>query len=107
MAATSPGLAPAMRTRSICRRPVRPRKLYLGNNKSPSQRGAFFLPATLGYALRLDRHASTRDTMQPSTRAALLLIVILAGCTAVYWAGLYGPFLFDDFPNLAALDSID
>ncbi|WP_424681502.1 tetratricopeptide repeat protein [Frateuria sp. YIM B11624] len=45
--------------------------------------------------------------MQPSTRAALLLIVILAGCTAVYWAGLHGPFLFDDFPNLAALDSID
>jgi hypothetical protein len=25
----------------------------------------------------------------------------------MYWAGLHGPFLFDDFPNLAALDSID
>jgi tetratricopeptide (TPR) repeat protein len=24
----------------------------------------------------------------------------------MYWAGLHGPFLFDDFPNLAALDSI-
>jgi hypothetical protein len=31
----------------------------------------------------------------------------LAACATIYWAGLHGPFLFDDFPNLAALDSID
>lgn len=45
--------------------------------------------------------------MQPSTRTSLLLLLTLAGCAAMYWAGLHGPFLFDDFPNLAALDSID
>lgn len=33
---------------------------------------------------------------------ALLLL-----CIALYWSGLHGPFLFDDFPNLAALTSID
>jgi len=47
------------------------------------------------------------NIMQPSTRTALLLMLTLAGCAAIYWAGLHGPFLFDDFPNLAALDSID
>jgi hypothetical protein len=35
------------------------------------------------------------------------LAVILFVCAAIYWPGLHGPFLFDDFPNLAALDSID
>jgi hypothetical protein len=35
------------------------------------------------------------------------LAAILVVCAAVYWPGLHGPFLFDDFPNLAALDSID
>ncbi len=36
-----------------------------------------------------------------------VLAVILIVCTALYWPALHGPFLFDDFPNLAALDSID
>ena len=34
--------------------------------------------------------------------AALLLV-----CITVYWPAMHGPFLFDDFPNLAALTSID
>lgn len=34
---------------------------------------------------------------------ALLLVV----CAALYWPGLHGPFLFDDFPNLSALTSIN
>jgi tetratricopeptide (TPR) repeat protein len=45
--------------------------------------------------------------MQPSTKTALTLIAVLAVCAILYWAGLHGPFLFDDFPNLAALDSVD
>ncbi|UGB46565.1 hypothetical protein LQ772_04510 [Frateuria edaphi] len=45
--------------------------------------------------------------MQASTRTYLLLLLVLAACATMYWAGLHGPFLFDDFPNLAALDSID
>lgn len=34
--------------------------------------------------------------------AALLLV-----CAIMYWPAMHGPFLFDDFPNLAALTSID
>ncbi|MBB6245474.1 hypothetical protein [Rhodanobacter sp. A1T4] len=37
----------------------------------------------------------------------LWLAALLALCAALYWPGLHGPFLFDDFPNLAALASID
>ncbi len=40
-------------------------------------------------------------------RFAVLLISLLAVCAIVYMPGMYGPFLFDDFPNLAALASID
>src|SRR5690348_17020504 len=35
------------------------------------------------------------------------LVIVLVVCCALYWPSLHGPFLFDDFPNLAALDSID
>ncbi|RUL76760.1 hypothetical protein [Dyella choica] len=35
------------------------------------------------------------------------MVLVLAVCTALYWPALHGPFLFDDFPNLAALTSID
>jgi len=45
--------------------------------------------------------------MQATTKVPFLLMITLAVCAAMYWAGLNGPFLFDDFPNLAALDSID
>ena len=37
----------------------------------------------------------------------LWLAALLTLCAALYWPGLRGPFLFDDFPNLAALASID
>lgn len=40
-------------------------------------------------------------------RTWLLLAIVLAICIALYWPALHGPFLFDDFPNLAALSSID
>src|SRR5579859_6562222 len=40
-------------------------------------------------------------------RNSLLLIAILLICIALYWPAMHGPFLFDDFPNLAALTSID
>lgn len=40
-------------------------------------------------------------------RAWLWLAVILLVCIALYWPALHSPFLFDDFPNLAALTSID
>jgi hypothetical protein len=40
-------------------------------------------------------------------RAWLWLIVVLFICSAIYWPALRGPFLFDDFPNLSALTSID
>lgn len=33
----------------------------------------------------------------------IFLLILLAGTLAVYWPGLSGPFLFDDFPNLAGL----
>jgi tetratricopeptide (TPR) repeat protein len=37
----------------------------------------------------------------------LLLAIVLVACVVIYWPGMHGPFLFDDFPNLAALTSID
>jgi tetratricopeptide (TPR) repeat protein len=37
----------------------------------------------------------------------LWLAMLLALCSALYWPALHGPFLFDDFPNLAALTSVD
>lgn len=37
----------------------------------------------------------------------LWLIAVLLACVALYWPGMHGPFLFDDFPNLAALTSIN
>lgn len=40
-------------------------------------------------------------------RASICLAILLAICTVLYWPSLHGPFLFDDFPNLAALTSID
>lgn len=36
-----------------------------------------------------------------------LMAAVLAGCACLYWPALHGPFLFDDFPNLDALTSID
>jgi hypothetical protein len=41
------------------------------------------------------------------TRAWFGLGVVLVICAALYWPALHGPFLFDDFPNLSALTSID
>lgn len=35
------------------------------------------------------------------------LAVVAVVCCVLYWPALHGPFLFDDFPNLAALTSID
>lgn len=35
------------------------------------------------------------------------LVALLALCSALYWPSLHGAFLFDDFPNLAALDSVN
>ena len=35
------------------------------------------------------------------------LVIVLVVCCVLYWPSLHGPFLFDDFPNLAALTSID
>lgn len=35
--------------------------------------------------------------------ASLFFVVLLALTLIVYWPGLSGPFLFDDFPNLAGL----
>lgn len=40
-------------------------------------------------------------------RYLLLFGLVLVACAALYWPALHGPFLFDDFPNLAALTSID
>jgi len=36
-----------------------------------------------------------------------LLVAVLAACACLYWPALHGPFLFDDFPNLDALTSIE
>lgn len=40
-------------------------------------------------------------------RALLGLMITMLVCLALYWPAMHGPFLFDDFPNLAALTSID
>lgn len=40
-------------------------------------------------------------------RWGVALAVTLLVCCVLYWPALHGPFLFDDFPNLAALTSID
>lgn len=40
-------------------------------------------------------------------KTALVMTLTLTGCALIYWAGLHGPFLFDDVPNLAALEHID
>jgi hypothetical protein len=45
--------------------------------------------------------------MSTRTRALLGLAAALFACTVLYWPTLHGPFLFDDFPNLSALTSID
>jgi protein O-mannosyl-transferase len=36
----------------------------------------------------------------------LAFFVLAALCFTLYWPALHGPFVFDDYPNLAALDSI-
>ncbi|GAB2788395.1 ArnT family glycosyltransferase [Dyella kyungheensis] len=45
--------------------------------------------------------------MSARTRALLGLTLTLLVCALLYWPAMHGPFLFDDFPNLAALDSIE
>lgn len=45
--------------------------------------------------------------MSARTRALLGLTITLIVCALLYWPAMHGPFLFDDFPNLAALDSIE
>lgn len=40
-------------------------------------------------------------------RTLLWLTLVIAVCAMLYWPTLHGPFLFDDFPNLSALDSIN
>lgn len=45
--------------------------------------------------------------MSIRTRALLGLAITLLACALLYWPAMHGPFLFDDFPNLAALTSID
>lgn len=37
----------------------------------------------------------------------IVLALVIGVCLLLYWPALHGPFLFDDFPNLAALTSID
>ncbi|MCP1374088.1 hypothetical protein [Dyella lutea] len=41
-----------------------------------------------------------------STRNIFFCTTLIV-CALIYWPALHGPFLFDDFPNLAALTSID
>ncbi|WP_445146219.1 hypothetical protein [Dyella sp. Tek66A03] len=45
--------------------------------------------------------------MSARTHALLGLTITLSVCVLLYWPAMHGPFLFDDFPNLAALTSID
>lgn len=47
------------------------------------------------------------DRPVKSAQTWLLLIMILVVGAALYWPAMHGPFLFDDFPNLSALASID
>lgn len=44
--------------------------------------------------------------MLARTRAPLWLAILIVICSVLYWPTLHGPFLFDDFPNLSALESI-
>ena len=37
----------------------------------------------------------------------ILLYLILAIITVIYWNGLNGPFIFDDFPNFQTLSQLD
>lgn len=41
------------------------------------------------------------------TRSWLWLVAVALICIILYWPALHSPFLFDDFPNLAALSSIE
>ena len=45
--------------------------------------------------------------MSARTRALLGLTLTLLVCALLYRPAMHGPFLFDDFPNLAALDCVD
>lgn len=45
--------------------------------------------------------------MSRNYRWEIGLAIVLVVCCVLYWPALHGPFLFDDFPNLAALTSID
>lgn len=45
--------------------------------------------------------------MSVRTRALLGPTITLLVCALLYWPALHGPFLFDDFPNLSALVSVD
>lgn len=45
--------------------------------------------------------------MSDKIRWAIGLAIVVIVCGVLYWPALHGPFLFDDFPNLAALTSID
>lgn len=45
--------------------------------------------------------------MYTQQRFTALLASLLVVCFFLYWPALNGPFLFDDFPNLSALTSID
>lgn len=45
--------------------------------------------------------------MSARTCALLGLTITLLVSALLYWPAMHGPFLFDDFPNLAALNSID
>jgi len=45
--------------------------------------------------------------MHTRTRALFGLAITIIVCAILYWPALHGPFLFDDFPNLSALTSIE
>lgn len=45
--------------------------------------------------------------MSARTLALLGLTTTLLVCALLYWPTMHGPFLFDDLPNLASLDSIE
>ncbi len=43
--------------------------------------------------------------MSDSTRGKLLLCLAMAAAASLYWAGLSGPYLFDDFWNLTPIEN--
>jgi len=45
--------------------------------------------------------------MSVRMRTLFGLTIVLLVCALLYWPAMHGPFLFDDFPNLAALNSIN